>query len=84
VQSDETLITAYFPIPKATDLYQERAKKKFDTKLAKIPKSIIYFGQKDMLEQVKRDTPKELYNRTCFVEMKIEQTPYYKAWGDEI
>jgi len=50
VQSDETLITAYFPIPKASDLYQERAKTKYDTKLAKIPKSIIYFGDKGMLE----------------------------------
>ena len=79
-QDDLTLVTAYYKI-KSKHSYPEylRRLKNF----VQLNHSIVFFTSKDLINLVKKMRPKNLHNKTIFIEMEIEDFYSYKNFGKE-
>ena len=79
-QDDLTIVTAYYKI-KSKHLYSEYLKRLKD--FVKLNHSIVFFTSKTYINTIKKMRPKNLYYKTIFIEMELEDFYSYKKFGKE-
>ena len=80
-QDDLTIVTAYYKIKSKHpySVYLSRLKN-----FVKLNHSIVFFTSKAFINNIKEMRPKNLLNKTIFIEMEIEDFYSYKKFGKEI
>ena len=79
-QDDLTIVTAYYKIKSKHpfSVYLSRLKN-----FVKLNHSIVFFASKSFINNIKELRPKNLLNKTKFIEMEIEDFYSYKKFGKE-